>query len=163
MHASGPEARQGLAVITILLRDADSAPAACVAADLPAWQGGRRSVQIAVIGAAADARSCQRADDKTMPGVTRRVIVLTAWAVHVEPDLAALVVDLGLSGLPDVVGIDTVRIVIPRLKVPPIFKSRPHAAQPSAVADPGRTAGREHDADLYPDWLSKPSQGYDHL
>jgi hypothetical protein len=38
-----------------------------------------------------------------------------------------LVVDLGCTGLPDVVGIDTVRIVIARLKVPLIFKSRPHA------------------------------------
>jgi hypothetical protein len=46
------------------------------------------------------------------------VIVLTAWAVYVEPDLSTLVVDPGLTGLPDVVGIDTVRIVIPRLKVP---------------------------------------------
>src|ERR1039457_2623331 len=59
-----------------------------------------------------------------MPGTTRRVIVLTAWAVYVKPDLSTLVVDLGLTGLPDVVGIDTVRIVIPRLKVPLIFKSR---------------------------------------
>jgi hypothetical protein len=98
-----------------------------------------------------------------MPGATRRVIVLTAWAAYVKPALSTLVVDLGLTGLPNVVGIDTVRIVIPWLKVPPIFKSRPHAAQPSAVADPGRAAGRQHDADLYPDWLSKPSQGYDHL
>ena len=80
-------------------------------------------MQIAVIGAAADARSCQRADDKTMPGATRRVIVLTAWAVHVEPDLAALVVDLGLTGLPDVVGIDTVRIVTPRLKVSLVLRA----------------------------------------
>jgi hypothetical protein len=53
-----------------------------------------------------------------MPGTTRRVIVLTAWAVYVKPDLSTLVVDLGLTGLPNVVGIDTVRIVIPRLKVP---------------------------------------------
>ena len=53
-----------------------------------------------------------------MPGTTRRVIVLTAWAVYVKPDLSTLVVDPGLTGLPDVVGIDTVRIVIPRLKVP---------------------------------------------
>ena len=60
-----------------------------------------------------------------MPGTTRRVIVLTAWAVCVKPDLSTLVVDLGLTGLPNVVGIDTVRIVIPRLKVPLIFKSRP--------------------------------------
>jgi hypothetical protein len=52
---------------------------------------------------------------------------LTAWAVYVKPDLSTLVVDLGLTGLPNVVGIDTVRIVIPRLKVPLIFKSRPHA------------------------------------
>src|SRR5258708_33340648 len=66
-----------------------------------------------------------------MPGTTRRVIVLTAWAVYVKPDLSTLVVDLGLTGLPNVVGIDTVRIVIPRLKVPLIFKSRPHAPQPS--------------------------------
>jgi hypothetical protein len=53
-----------------------------------------------------------------MPGTTRRVIVLTAWAVDVKPDLSTLVVDLGLTGLPNVVDIDTVRIVIPRLKVP---------------------------------------------
>ncbi len=66
-----------------------------------------------------------------MPGTTRRVIVLTAWAVYLKPDLSILVVDLGLTGLPNVVGIDTVRIVIPRLKVPLIFKSRPHAPQPS--------------------------------
>ena len=66
-----------------------------------------------------------------MPGTTRRVIVLTAWAVYVKPDLSTLVVDLGLTGLPNVVGIDTVRIVIPRLKVPLIFKSRPRAPQPS--------------------------------
>src|SRR6266516_1736821 len=66
-----------------------------------------------------------------MPGTTRRVIVLTAWAVYVKPDLSTLVVDLELTGLPNVVGIDTVRIVIPRLKVPLIFKSRPHAPQPS--------------------------------
>jgi hypothetical protein len=57
-----------------------------------------------------------------MPGTTRRVIVLIAWAVYLKPDLSALVVDLGLTGLPNVAGIDTVRIVIPRLKVPPIFK-----------------------------------------
>ena len=62
-----------------------------------------------------------------MPGTTRRVIVLTAWAVYVKPDLSTPVVDLGLTGLPNVVGIDTVRIVIPRLKVPLVFKSRPHA------------------------------------
>src|ERR1039457_5927106 len=66
-----------------------------------------------------------------MPGTTRRVIVLTAWAVYVKPDLSTLVVDLGLTGLPNVVGIDTVRIVIPRLKAPLIFKSRPHAPQAS--------------------------------
>src|SRR5260370_17397250 len=66
-----------------------------------------------------------------MPGTTRRVIVLTAWAVYVKPDLSTLVVDPGLTGLPDVVGIDTVRIVIPRLRVLLIFKSRPHAPQPS--------------------------------
>jgi hypothetical protein len=59
-----------------------------------------------------------------MPGTTRRVIVLTAWAAYVKPALSTLVVDLGLTGLPNVVGIDTVRIVIPRLKVPLIFKSR---------------------------------------
>ena len=62
-----------------------------------------------------------------MSGTTRRVIVLTTWAVYVKPDLSALVVDLGLTGLPDVVGIDTVRIVIPWLKVPLIVKSRPQA------------------------------------
>src|SRR5258708_27778412 len=76
---------------------------------------------------------CRGAKVKTMPGTTRRVIVLTAWAVYVKPDLSTLVVDLGLTGLPNVVGIDTVRIVIPRLKVPLIFKSRPHAPQPSQV------------------------------
>jgi hypothetical protein len=37
---------------------------------------------------------------------------------NVKPDLSTLVVDLGLTGLPNVVGIDTVRIVIPRLKGP---------------------------------------------
>jgi hypothetical protein len=57
-----------------------------------------------------------------MPGTTRRVIVLTAWAVYVKPDLPALVVDPGLTGLPNVVGIDTVRIVIPRLKAPLILQ-----------------------------------------
>jgi hypothetical protein len=56
---------------------------------------------------------------------------LTAWAVYVKPDLSALVVDLGLAGLPDVAGIDTVRIVIPRLEVPLVFRSRPHAPDPS--------------------------------
>src|SRR5258708_15409180 len=66
-----------------------------------------------------------------MPGTPRRVIVLTAWAVYVKPDLSTLVVDPGLTGLPNVAGIGTVRIVIPRLKVPLIFKSRPHAPQPS--------------------------------
>ena len=66
-----------------------------------------------------------------MPGTIRQVIVLTAWTVYVKPDLSTLVVDLGLTGLPNVLGIDTVRIVIPRLKVPLIFKSRPHAPQPS--------------------------------
>jgi Glyoxalase-like domain len=65
-----------------------------------------------------------------MPGTTRRVIVLTAWAVYVKPDLPARVVDPGLTGRPDVAGIDTVRIVIPRLKVPLIVKSRPPAPQP---------------------------------
>ena len=34
------------------------------------------------------------------------------------------------AGLPDAVGIGTVRIVIPRLKVPLIVKSQPHAPQP---------------------------------
>ena len=76
-----------------------------------------------------------------MPGTTRRVIVLTAWAVYVKPDLSTLVVDPGLTGLPDVVGIDTVRIVIPRLKVSLIFKSRPHAPQPSQ----GRARGDDKD------------------
>src|SRR5260370_5379630 len=75
-----------------------------------------------------------------MPGTTRRVIVLTAWAVYVKPDLSTLVVDLGLTGLPNVVGIDTVRIVIPRPKVPLIFKSRPHAPQPSQGRAPGDDA-----------------------
>ena len=57
-----------------------------------------------------------------MPGTTRRVIVLTAWAVYIKPDLSTLVVDLGLTGLPNVVGIDTVRIVIhgSRSTVPPL-------------------------------------------
>ena len=80
-----------------------------------------------------------------MPGTTRRVIVLTAWAVYVKPDLSTLVVDLGLTGLPNVVGIDTVRIVIPRLKVPLIFKSRPHAPQPSQ----GRPRGDDERPRLY--------------
>jgi NADH dehydrogenase len=71
------------------------------------------------------------ADVKTMSGTTRPVIVLTAWAVYVKPDLSTLVVDLGLTGLRNVVGIDTVRNVIPRLKVPLLFKSRPRAPQPS--------------------------------
>jgi hypothetical protein len=48
-----------------------------------------------------------------MPGTARRVIVVTAWVVQVKPDLSALVVDLGLTGLPDVAGTGTVRIVIP--------------------------------------------------
>ena len=72
-----------------------------------------------------------------MPGTTRRVTVLTVWAIYVKPDLSALVVDLGSTGFPDVVGIDTVRIVIPRLKVLLIFKSRPHAPQPGQ----GRAGG----------------------
>jgi hypothetical protein len=72
-----------------------------------------------------------------MPGTTRRVIVLTVWAVYVKPDLSALVVDLGFTGFPDVVGIDAVRIVIPRLKVLLMFKSRPHAPQPGQ----GRAGG----------------------
>ena len=80
-----------------------------------------------------------------MPGTTRRVIVLTAWAVYVKPDLSTLVVDLGLAGLPDVVGTDTVRIVIPWLKVPLIFKSRPHAPQPSQ----GRARGDDERPRLY--------------
>src|SRR6266487_3808534 len=80
-----------------------------------------------------------------MPGTTRRVIVLTAWAVYVKPDLSTLVVDLGLTGLPNVVGIDTGRIVIPRLKVPLIFKSRPHAPQPSQ----GRARGDDERPPLY--------------
>jgi hypothetical protein len=62
-----------------------------------------------------------------MPGTTRRVIVLTAWAVCVKPDLPALVVDPGLTGLPDVVGTGTVRIVVSRLKVLLVFKRRPDA------------------------------------
>ncbi len=77
-----------------------------------------------------------------MPGTTRRVIVLTARAVYVKPDLSTLVVDLGLTGLPNVVGIDAVRIVIPRLKVPLIFKSRPHAPQPNgALPQPAKPCG----------------------
>src|SRR6266545_6922928 len=80
-----------------------------------------------------------------MPGTTRRVIVLTAWAVYVKPDLSTLVVDLGLTGLPNVVGIDTVGIVIPRLKVPLIFNSRPHAPQPSQ----GRARGDDERPRLY--------------
>jgi hypothetical protein len=73
-----------------------------------------------------------------MPGTTRRVIVLTAWAVYVKPDLPALVVDPGLTGLPDVVGIDTVRIVISGLKVALLFKSRPQAPQPGQGRGPWR-------------------------
>ena len=68
-----------------------------------------------------------------MSGSTRRVIVLTAWAVYVKPDLSALVVDLRLTGLPNAVGIDTIMIVIP-LKVPPIFKSRAACATTLPVA-----------------------------
>src|ERR1700730_6095512 len=82
---------------------------------------------------------------KTMPGTTRRVMVLTAWAVYVKLDLSTLVVDLGLTGLPDVVGIDTVRIVIPRLQVLLIFKSRPDAPQPSQ----GRARGDGESPRLY--------------
>src|SRR6266480_4765565 len=74
-----------------------------------------------------------------MPGTTRRVIVLTAWAVYVKPDLSTLVVDLGLTGLRNVVGIDTVKIVIPRLKVPLIFKSRPHMRHNLARGGPVET------------------------
>jgi hypothetical protein len=44
-----------------------------------------------------------------------------------------------------VVGIDTVRIVIPRLKVPLIFKSRPHAPQPGQ----GRARGDDERPRLY--------------
>ena len=77
-----------------------------------------------------------------MPGTTRRVIVLTAWAGYVKPDLSTLVVDLGLTGLPYVVGIDTVRIVIPRLKVPLIFKSRPHAARSIPRGRPAHAPSR---------------------
>jgi Glyoxalase-like domain len=62
-----------------------------------------------------------------------------------KPDLSTLVVDLGLTGLPNVVGIDTVRIVIPRLKIPLIFKSRPHAPQPSQ----GRACGDDEGPRLY--------------
>ena len=58
----------------------------------------------------------------------QRVIVLTAWGVYVKPGLWTLVVDLGLTGLPDAVDINTVRIVISRLKVPLIVTSRPCAA-----------------------------------
>jgi hypothetical protein len=67
----------------------------------------------------------------------RRVIGLIAWAVYVKLDLSTLVVDLGLTGLPNTVGIDTVRIVIPRLKIPLIFESRPHAPQ----SNQGRARG----------------------
>ena len=66
-----------------------------------------------------------------MPGTARRVIALPARAVYVKTDLSALVVDPGLTGLPDVAGIDTVRIVIARLKVPLIVTGRPHPPQPS--------------------------------
>jgi hypothetical protein len=60
-----------------------------------------------------------RQDDAVdMPGTTRRVIVLTVRGVYVKPTLSILIVDLRLTGLPNAVGIDTVRIVIPRLKVP---------------------------------------------
>jgi hypothetical protein len=58
---------------------------------------------------------------------------------------AGLYVDLGLTGLPNVVGIDTVRIVIPLLKVPLIFKSRPHAPQLSQ----GRAYGDDEGPSLY--------------
>jgi hypothetical protein len=66
-----------------------------------------------------------------MPGTTRRVIVLTAWAVCVKPGLSTLVVDLGLTGLPDVAGIGTVGIVLSWLKVSFIVQSRPPAPPPS--------------------------------
>lgn len=72
-----------------------------------------------------------------MPGTTRRVIVLTARTVYAKPDLSTLIVDLGLTGLPNVVGIDAVRIVTPRLKVPLIAESRPDAPQPGQ----GRVCG----------------------
>src|SRR5580698_4302376 len=45
------------------------------------------------------------------------------------------VVDLGLPGLPNVVGIDSIRLVITRLKVPLIFKSRPYAPQPAGAGN----------------------------
>ena len=64
---------------------------------------------------------------------------------RLKPDLSTLVVDLGLTELPDVVAIDTVRIVIPRLKVLLIFKSRPHAPQPSQ----GRPRGDDESPRLY--------------
>jgi hypothetical protein len=47
--------------------------------------------------------------------------------MSVKPGLSTLVVDLGVAGLQNVVSIDAVRIVIPRLKVPLIFKTRPDA------------------------------------
>src|SRR2546430_4142146 len=77
-----------------------------------------------------------------MRAPTRRVIVLTAWAVYVKPDLPALVVDPGLTGLPDVVGTGTVRIVISGVKVALLFKSRPQAPPPGqgrAGGDGGRS------------------------
>ena len=57
----------------------------------------------------------------------------------------ALVVDLGLTGRLNAVGIDTVRIVILRLKVPLIVKRRPHAPQPSQ----GRARGEGGRRRLY--------------
>ena len=90
-----------------------------------------------------------------MPGTTRRVIVLTACAVYVKPDLSILVVDLGLTGLPNAVGIDTVRSSShgsrsrssSRAMVPPstslLASAVPsHSCAPAAVSPPGDTLGR---------------------
>jgi Glyoxalase-like domain len=68
-----------------------------------------------------------------------------SWAVQVKPDLSALVVDPGITGLPDVAGIGTVRIGIARLTVPLIVTGRPRAPPPGQ----GRARGDDERPRLY--------------
>src|SRR5262249_26339848 len=51
-------------------------------------------------------RFCLLSGRQDDAGHYRRVIVLTAWAVRVKPDLSTLVVDLGLTRLPNLVSIE---------------------------------------------------------
>src|SRR3984893_16898266 len=70
---------------------------------------------------------------------------LAAHAQRESPSLNWPTVDLGLTGLPDVVGIDTVKGLLPRPQVLLIFKSRPDAPQPSQ----GRARGDGERPRLY--------------